>query len=159
MLVDELVEQGLITKEDVAAQIHCMHPAYLAHQLEATKQNLGLETIDLMYLHNAFESQSHVVKDLDHFYDRLAKAFEFYETAREAGSIQYYGMATWLCFRAKQEEEKIYLNLQKTIEVAERVAGPSHGFKFVQVPISVMMPEALVEPWQDFEPPVAGETE
>jgi hypothetical protein len=42
--------------------------------------------------------------------DKLAKAFEFYESKRESGDIQYYGMATWLCFRAKLEEENIYLN-------------------------------------------------
>ena len=31
MLVDERVEDGLISKEDVAAEIHCMHPDFLAH--------------------------------------------------------------------------------------------------------------------------------
>lgn len=40
----------------MAVGIHCMHPKFLAHQLEASKKNLGLETIDLMYLHNAYES-------------------------------------------------------------------------------------------------------
>jgi len=45
------------------------------------------------------------------FFARLAKVFEFYESKRISGDIQYYGMATWLCFRAKPEEDKIYLNL------------------------------------------------
>jgi aryl-alcohol dehydrogenase-like predicted oxidoreductase len=80
MLIEELIEDGLITKEDVAAEIHCMHPRFLEHQLHASRKNIGVETIDLMYLHNAYESQSHVLPDLDAFYDRLAKAFEFYET-------------------------------------------------------------------------------
>lgn len=111
-----------------------------------------------MYLHNAYESQSHVLPDLEAFYDRLAKSFEFFESQREAGRIQYYGMATWLCFRAKPEEEKIYLNLQKTLEVAEKVAGKdSHGFRFIQVPVGVVMPEALVEFWQEYELDVAGQ--
>jgi diketogulonate reductase-like aldo/keto reductase len=159
MLVQELVEQGLISQEDVANEIHCMHPKFLEHQLQASRDNLGLETIDLMYLHNAYESQSHVLVDLDAFYDRLAKAFEFYEAKRQEGDIQYYGMATWLCFRAKLEEEKIYLNLQKTMEVAEKVGGKdTHGFRFIQVPIGVMMPEALVEKWQEYELPVAGDS-
>lgn len=56
-------------------------------------------------------------------------------------------MATWMCFRAKPEEDKIYLNLQKTMAVAEQVAGKNHRFRFVQVPIGVMMYEALTEPW------------
>ena len=58
-----------------------MHPRFLEHQLQASKQNLGLETIDLMYLHNAYESQSHSI-DLKTFHDRLSRAFEFYETKR-----------------------------------------------------------------------------
>ncbi len=64
--------------------------------------------------------------------DKLAKAFEFYESKRTSGDIQYYGMATWLCFRAKLEEEGIYLNLQKCIELAESIGGrDTHGFRFI----------------------------
>lgn len=91
-----------------------------------------------------------MLTDLDAFFDRLAKAFEFYEERRRENDIQYYGMATWLCFRAKPEEEKIYLNLQKTMEVAQKVGGDDHGFRFIQVPVGAMMPEALTEPWQHF---------
>lgn len=86
--------------------------------------------------------------------DKLAKVFEFYESKRMAGDIQYYGMATWLCFRAKQEEEGIYLNLQKCIELAESIGGKDqHGFRFIQVPMSVLMPEAFIEKWQEFVQP------
>jgi DNA-directed RNA polymerase II subunit RPB1 len=31
MLVQELIEQGQISKEDVVAEIHCMHPKFLEH--------------------------------------------------------------------------------------------------------------------------------
>jgi len=54
-LIEELTDIGMITKEDVAGGIHCMHPNYLKHQLEASRHNLGLETIDLVYLHNSYE--------------------------------------------------------------------------------------------------------
>ncbi len=74
--------------------------------------------------------------------------FEFYEKKRQDGHLQYYGMATWLCFRAKPEEDKIYLNLQKCIELAESIGGKDkHGFKFIQVPMGVAMPEAFTEKW------------
>lgn len=59
-------------------------------------------------------------------------------------------MASWLCFRAKPEEDNIYLNLQRCINLAESVGGKEHGFKFIQVPMNVMMPEAFVEKWQEF---------
>ena len=82
----------------------------------------------------------------------MLKAFEFYESKRQSGDIQFYGMATWLCFRAKEEEDNIYLSLQKCIELAEKVGGKdSHGFRFVQVPMSVMMSDAFLEKWQEFD--------
>ena len=36
--------------------------------------------------------------------------------------------------------------------MAQKVGGSEgHHFKYVQVPINVMMPEAFCEPWQPFE--------
>ena len=87
-----------------------MHPAFLENQLEASLANLGLGTVDLMYLHNTFESQSHFCEESEYM-DKLKRAFEFLESKRQEQKLSYYGMATWLCFRAKPEEEKIYLNL------------------------------------------------
>ena len=49
------------------------------------------------------------------------------------------------------------MNLQKCVELAETVCGKNHGFRFVQVPMSTLMPEAFVEIWQEFaEPGVAN---
>jgi len=64
------------------------------------------------------------------FFEKLNRAFEFYESKRGTKEIQYYGMASWLCFRATPEEEKIHLNLQKCVQIAEEIGGPSHGFRF-----------------------------
>eukprot|EP00347_Sterkiella_histriomuscorum_P012288 403369164 len=154
ILIQDLIDSEQITKEDVANGIHCMHPNYLEQQFQQSKKNLGLETIDLMYLHNAYESQSLAVKDDDQFFDRLKKSFEFYESKIHNKELQYYGMATWICFRAKPEEEKIYLSLQKCLEVAEQIGGKDkHNFKFIQVPMGVAMPEAFVEPWQEYTDP------
>ncbi|CDW78225.1 UNKNOWN [Stylonychia lemnae] len=114
-----------IKPEDVANGIHCMHPAFLENQFNQSRNNLGVEAIDLMYIHNSYESWS-----------------------------LYYGMATWLCFRGKPDEEKINLNLQKCIEMAEQIGGKeNHNFKFIQVPMGVAMPEAFVEKWQEFHDP------
>jgi hypothetical protein len=86
--------------------------------------------------------------------DKLKKSFEFYEKKIQDKQLSYYGMATWLCFRAKPEEEKIYLNLQKCVDLAEEVGGKDkHGFKFIQVPMGVAMPEAFSEKWQEYEGP------
>jgi len=49
-LIQDLKDQNLITDDDIAGGIHCMHPNFLDHQLQASKKNLGLNTIDLVYL-------------------------------------------------------------------------------------------------------------
>ncbi len=45
----------------------------------------------------------------------------------------------------------MHLNLEKIIKIAEKVGGADHHFRYIQVPINVMMPEAFVEPWQKAE--------
>jgi hypothetical protein len=42
----------------------------------------------------------------------------------------------------------MHLNVQKVHKLAEEVGGTKdHHFKFVQVPINIIMPEAFCEPW------------
>jgi aryl-alcohol dehydrogenase-like predicted oxidoreductase len=47
---------GLVSPDDVVGGAHCMAPRFLADQIERSRANLGLATIDLYYLHNP-ESQ------------------------------------------------------------------------------------------------------
>ena len=61
-------------------------------------------------MHNVYESQSFFSEEHE-FMDKLKAAFELLETKRQENKLRNYGMATWLCYRAKPEEEKIYLNL------------------------------------------------
>ena len=60
-------------------------------------------------------------------------------------------MATWMCFRAKLEEEKIYFSIQEAVELAEKVAGKNHNFKYIQLPVNMIMPEAFAQPWQEYK--------
>ena len=79
--VQHLVEGEKISMEDIIFDdkkrpVHCIHPEYLNEQLNLSLHNLGLSTIDVMYLHNVVESQGAVIPK-DVFDQRLAKAFEF----------------------------------------------------------------------------------
>ncbi|MFQ5993370.1 MAG: aldo/keto reductase, partial [Nitrospiraceae bacterium] len=51
-ILETFVNPGVINYHDVVADCHCMAPAYLRHQLDASLTNLGLSTIDVYYLHN-----------------------------------------------------------------------------------------------------------
>jgi aryl-alcohol dehydrogenase-like predicted oxidoreductase len=121
--------------EDVVGGMHSMAPAFLADQLERSRLNLGLETIDVFYLHNP-ETQFGFLTH-DEFYARLLPAFEFLESTVATEKIQYYGAATWEGFRKPHA-----LSLTRMESVAREVAGPRHHFRFIQLPYNLAMPEA-----------------
>lgn len=109
-----------------------MHPEFLKDQLDRSLDNIGLETLDLLYLHNPAESQLALCGE-EKFFDRLGKAFEYFEKERQIGRIKNYGIASWICFRAKSDEVGIYLNLEKVVDFVEKICGKDNGFKFIQV--------------------------
>lgn len=145
--IDKLVDQGKIENSDIVAETHCMHPNFLDFQLETSLKNLGLETLDLYYLHNCAESQLALLGE-DKFFDRLTRSFEFLEEKVEAGKIRNYGMATFNCFRSPPEEEGIFLSLLKCVEAAERVAGKQNHFNFTQIPLNTVYFETVFQEWQ-----------
>lgn len=134
-----LINTNIIKPEDISSGYHCMKISYLEDQLERSRRNLGLECIDLLYLHNAIESQVHDV-GRDVFMKMLRDVFEFYEEKRREGKIRYYGLATWNCFRVRENNIE-YLNLYDVVKMAEGI-NADHGFKFIQLPFNLAMSEA-----------------
>jgi aryl-alcohol dehydrogenase-like predicted oxidoreductase len=147
-----LVKTGVIKPDDISSGYHCMTIPYLADQLERSRRNLGLECIDLMYLHNSIEGQIEDVGIMK-FVQMLKEVFQFYEEKRKEGKIRYYGMATWTCFRV-DNSDKEYLNLTNVVNIAKQVGGENNGFRFVQLPFNMVMHEALTQKNQE----VDGET-
>jgi diketogulonate reductase-like aldo/keto reductase len=79
--VQHLIEGNKLDMDDIIFDeknrpVHCIHPEFLKEQLNASLNNLNLSTLDVMYLHNVFETQGAVVNE-ENFEKRLAKAFEF----------------------------------------------------------------------------------
>jgi aryl-alcohol dehydrogenase-like predicted oxidoreductase len=147
----QLIDTGIVNPDtDIVGGMHCMTPAFLADQLQRSLNNWGVETLDLMYLHNAAESQLAAVGP-QAFMARLKDAFQFYELAREQGRIRYYGLATWSCFRVPPDAED-YLSLEAVIDLAHQVGGDHHGCRFIQLPFNLALTEAATLPTQ----PVAG---
>ena len=142
-IIENLVKPGILNPQDICSGSHCMSTSYLKDQLNRSLKNLDLKTIDLMYIHNAAESQLREIGRQE-FMNRLRAAFKFYEEQRQEGEIRYYGMATWTCFRAPSRDPE-YLNLEDAVQVARDVGGENHGFKYIQLPFNLGMPEALTE--------------
>lgn len=135
----EYIESGVLDPTQLAGGMHCMAPAYLENQIERSRHNLELETIDLFYVHNPESQLTDVSREV--FDQRLRDAFAMLETQVKAGKLRYYGMATWNAFRA-EESARDYINLFKLGELAQAVAGDHHHFRFIQLPFNLAMPEA-----------------
>jgi aryl-alcohol dehydrogenase-like predicted oxidoreductase len=145
----EYVETGILREGDVAAGCHSMAPKFIADQLERSRRNLGVETIDVYYLHNPETQLGEVPREM--FNTRLRSAFEFLESAVAAAKIHFYGVATWNAFR-QTENAQDFLSLATMESLAQDVAGGSHHFRFVQLPCNLGMTEALTRANQ----PLAG---
>ena len=141
----EFLKRGIFRPEDIAAGCHCMAPRYLADQLERSLANLGVECVDVFYLHNPETQMSEV--PADEFRRRILEAFRFLESAVAAGKIGAYGLATWNAFREDPKAQG-YLSLAAMEEIAREAGGNEHHFRFVQLPLNLAMPEALLRPNQ-----------
>ena len=120
---------------------HCMTPHYLQSQIDQSLRNMGLACVDVYYIHNP-ESQLAAIPRAE-FEASLRAAFELLESNIKEGKIRMYGAATWNGFRAVPNARE-YLSLQRMVEIAREVGGSEHGFRFIQLPFNLAMPEALV---------------
>jgi len=137
---ETFVKPGIANFDDIVGGSHCMTPAYLQNQLDQSRTNLGVECIDVYYIHNP-ESQLGYMSEAE-FYDRLRVAFETLETNRERGALRMYGVATWNGFRVPADTADFH-SLNRMVKIAEDLAGEHHGFRFIQLPYNLAMPEAL----------------
>jgi aryl-alcohol dehydrogenase-like predicted oxidoreductase len=135
------VEPGIASFADIVGGSHCMTPVYLQNQLDQSLANLGLSCVDVYYIHNP-ESQLGAVSRAE-FYARLRAAFAQLEQNVAAGKIRMYGVATWSGFRVATEARE-YHSLEQMVAVAREVGGEAHGFRFIQLPLNLEMPEAFL---------------
>ena len=136
----EYIDKGILNPADLAGGMHCMSPSYLSDQLERSRRNLGLATIDVFYVHNPETQLGEVPRE--RFCQRLREAFAMLEDTVKAGKIRYYGVATWNGFRVPPAARDA-MSLAETAEIAKQAGGEQHHFRFVQLPFNLGMPEAF----------------
>jgi len=138
-----------IPESDIVGGCHCMHPEYLQDQLDRSLENLGLDTIDIYYIHNPETQLSEVSPEK--FYHRLYQAFTVMEAAVQSGKIKAYGLATWNAFRRGPTKIN-HIDLAHAKSLAGQAAGKSEdNFKFIQLPLNPTMPEALLSATQSLD--------
>jgi aryl-alcohol dehydrogenase-like predicted oxidoreductase len=144
---ETFVKTGVAEASDIVAGSHCMTPRYLSHQVAQSLRNTGLETLDVYYVHNP-ETQLQVVAR-EEFDARLRAAFEQLERERSEGRVRFYGVATWNGFRLPAGHRGHH-PLESMWALAREAGGDGHGFRFVQLPFNLAMPEPLVSENQPY---------
>ncbi len=137
---ETFLDTGLAPRSEVVSGGHCVSPDYLRDQLRRSRENLGVETIDLYYLHNLEAQRSALDKAA--FRKRLCAAAEVMEEAAASGEIVSWGLATWDGLRAPAEHPE-HISMAETVEVAREISGDKHHFCAVQLPFNLAMSEAL----------------
>jgi aryl-alcohol dehydrogenase-like predicted oxidoreductase len=137
---DTYVRTGIVQPGDIAGGAHCMTPRYLADQIERSRANLGVETIDVYYVHNPESELGEL--DRETFMGRMREAFTALERAAGDGRIGVYGTATWNGYR-QDPSDTDYLSLPELTTLARQIAGDAHHFRVIQLPYNLAMPEAF----------------
>ncbi|WP_280585300.1 aldo/keto reductase [Halorubrum sp. Boch-26] len=142
---DRFLATGIVDADELANGAHAIDPDYVEWSLDRSLDRLGLDTVDLFYVHNP-ETQL-AARSREAVYDRLEGAFEVLERRRAAGDVGAYGVATWDAFRVPEEHER-YLSLAEVLaraEAAGEAVGPDgdHGFEAIQLPFNVAMADAF----------------
>jgi hypothetical protein len=131
---------------------HCLHPGFLADQLERSLERLRLESLDVLLLHNPeyFLSEAARRPELplearrDAFYGRLERAFAWLEEQVRAGRLAWYGVSSNTCTAPADDPEATCLT--RMWDAARRGAGDTNHFAVLQLPMNLLESGAVFEP-------------
>ena len=141
----EFLDPEIIRPDELVAGGHCISSRFLRFCLAQSRQNLGLRTIDVYYVHNPGQQATAVGHET--FLKRMGEAFNVLEEAASRGEIGVYGCATWDSLRSAPGT-KGHIELEDLVTLAEEVGGQAHHFRVVQLPINLAMPDAVRVPTQ-----------
>jgi aryl-alcohol dehydrogenase-like predicted oxidoreductase len=134
---------------------HCIHPHFLADQLDRSLARLGLESLDCLLLHNpeyyladARQRGSLGVEAArDEFYERVQRAFLFFELMVREGRIGWYGVSSNTLPAPRDDFSHVDLaSLWEAAQIAAReVHGDAtqHHFGIIQFPYNLLESGAL----------------
>jgi aryl-alcohol dehydrogenase-like predicted oxidoreductase len=125
-----------LQRDAIVGGMHSMEPRFLTDQIERSRANLGVDTIDIFYLHNP-ETQLGYVRRAE-FEDRLRRGFAQLERLASEQKIRWYGAATWDGFRKPG-----MLDLPRMAAIATEEGGTTNRFRFIQLPFNLAMVEAF----------------
>jgi len=138
-LIVTYLDSGIVDVDDVVNGVHVLSPSFVADQIERSRRNLGLETIDLYLLEDPELQLAACGPTL--FRARLAKLFETLEAAVARGAIAAYGLSTWHGLLLPYWERG-HLSILEVFQTAIDVGGPDHHLRGIALPYNVALGEA-----------------
>jgi len=138
-LIVTYVDSGVIDVDEVVNGVHVLTPKFVTDQIERSRRNLGIETIDLYLLEDP-ELQL-AARGPTLFKDQLARLFEALEEAVVRGAIAAYGLSTWHGLLLPYWERG-HLSIVETFQTAVDVGGADHHLRGISLPYNVALGEA-----------------
>ena len=121
---------------------HCLHPEFLADQLERSLDRLELERLDVCLLHNPeyfLAQQARAGADAEAarktFYGRLEAAFRHFESEVAAGRLGAYGVSSNTVGAPVVAPDAT--SLADMLAAARAAAGEKHRFRVLQLPLNI----------------------
>jgi len=130
---EKVINRGLSEPKKIAIDQHTMTPKYLRWSLEQSLKNLGLETLDIFYIHNPEMQLGFIPKE--EFLEDIRLAFLELENAKKEGLIKEYGIASWNGF-LNEEGNMEYISLLELKKIADAISK-DNGFKHIQIPYNL----------------------
>jgi Predicted oxidoreductases (related to aryl-alcohol dehydrogenases) len=127
---------------------HCIHPEFLATQIERSRERMGVATLDIFLLHNpeyflmACAKRSITAADNEEFYRRIREAFAFLEEQVASGVVRFYGISS--NHFPLPANDPTHVSLARCLSEAESVT-PNHHFRVVQFPLNLFETGAVTE--------------
>lgn len=136
-LFSTYIDSGILALEDVHRG-HALTPRFLLDQIERSRRNLGLATLDYYLIQ---EPEIHLRElGVDGFRRALTSAFEALEGAVARGAIGAYGLATWDGFLLP-DSDRSHLSIVDLFEIALEVGQADHHLRAIQLPYGLAMGE------------------
>jgi aryl-alcohol dehydrogenase-like predicted oxidoreductase len=131
---NNIINKNLATADDIEIDQHCMTPDFLEYSCKKSLKNLKIDKLDIYYLHNP-ETQLNKLGE-EKFYELIERVFERFEKLVDDGLFSEYGVAVWNAF-IYPEDNSEHINIEKLVNIAKKVGGENHHFKYIQTPFNL----------------------
>ena len=112
-------------------------PKYINWSVNNSLKLMGTNYIDFYLLHNPEISLL-----LKNGHKKIIEALKILEEKRKEKKILFYGIATWNGFRRISGNNN-QLDIEKIFNDLEKEVGKDHGFRCIEAPLSLGMPDLL----------------